>query len=201
MRKPLLLILVAAAGLALWPDPVLAHKLNVFAWVEGRKIIGEAYFRGRAPLAGGAVTVFGPAGDKLGQTTTDQQGKFHFEPKLRGDHRIVVDAGDGHAESFTVGADELPADLPAGPSAAAKAAPPPLATRSGGESPPPVPAGLQSQIGQLRAELQEFKSEIRLRDVLGGIGYILGLMGVAFYVLGARKNAARLTDTPDKPGR
>jgi nickel transport protein len=190
MPRPLLLTLLAAA-LILRPDPALAHKLNVFAWVEGRKITGEAYFRGHAPLAGGAVSVFGPAGEKIGQTTTDPQGKFHFEPKLRVDHRIVVDAGDGHAETFTVRADELPADLPAGPGSASKAASPPAPTTSPEPSATamlPDAGGLQSQIGQLRAELQEFKREVRIHDVLGGLGYILGLMGVAFYFLGVRKS-------------
>jgi len=192
-----LLIAVAASGLLVCARPAEAHKLNVFAWVEGRQIVGEAYFRGHAPLAGAAVTFASPAGETLGKTTTDAGGKFLFTPKVRADHQIVVDAGDGHSQAFTVKADELPADLPAGPSAPSRPArptPPPASepARASG-------AGLESQIGQLRAELQEFKSEVRFRDVLGGIGYILGLMGVAFYVLGARKPAARATDATPKP--
>lgn len=185
MPKPLVLIALLAACLVGRPESALAHKLNVFAWVDGRKIVGEAYFRGRAPLVGGTVSAIGPAGEKLGQTTTDSAGKFQFEPKLRCDHRLLVDTGDGHAESFTISASELPGGLPAGPSAAVEPAPPPAVSAVAAESSPP--AGLQSQIGQLRAELQQFRTETRLRDVLGGIGYIVGLMGAAFYFLGARR--------------
>jgi len=47
---------------------------------------------------------------------------------------------------------------------------------------------LQAQIGQLRQQLDEYEKTVRLRDVLGGIGYILGLAGVAFYFLGVRRN-------------
>jgi nickel transport protein len=195
------LIIVLAAGLVLGPGSALAHKLNVFAWVEGRKIIGEAYFRGRAPLVGGAVTVFGPGDEKLGQTTTDAAGRFQFEPKLRGDHRLLVDTGDGHSESFTVTGAELPADLPAAPSGKQTTAPPsvvsspPIATDSSATS------GAQAQIALLRAELQEFRHEIRVRDVLGGLGYIVGLMGVAFYFLGVRRHAPRVPASSDDSRR
>lgn len=50
-------------------------------------------------------------------------------------------------------------------------------------------ASLRTQVVKLREDLQAFQSAVRIRDVLGGIGYILGLMGVAFYVAG-RKNRA-----------
>jgi nickel transport protein len=187
MRKTSLVLLVLAA-LVLWPEAAWAHKLNVFAWVEGRRIVGEAYFRGHAPLVGGAVTVFGPGDQQLGQTKTDAQGKFQFEVQQRVDHRLLVDTGDGHAESFTVRAAELPADLPGGTAPAAKPAATPAPPAKAVSDSPTAVVGLQAQIGQLRAELQEFKHEVRLRDVLGGLGYICGLMGVAFYFLGVRKN-------------
>jgi len=181
-----LVVLVLAGLVLLRPEAAWAHKLNVFAWGEGRRIVGEAYFRGHAPLVGGAVTLFGPGGQKLGQTATDAQGKFQFEPRQRVDHRIVVDAGDGHAETFVVTAAELPADLPGGTAPAVKPAATPGPKVA--ENAPPVPPGGQAQLGQLRAELQEFKHEVRIRDVLGGLGYILGLMGMAFYFLGVRKS-------------
>ncbi len=183
------LVLLVLAAVVLRPEAAWAHKLNVFAWVEGRRIVGEAYFRGHAPLVGGAVTVFGPSDQQLDQTKTDAQGKFQFEVKQRVDHRLLVDTGDGHAESFIVTAAELPADLPGGTATAAKPAAVPEPSTKAAPDAAPVPQGVQAQLGQLRAELQEFKHEVRLRDVLGGLGYILGLMGVAFYFLGVRKSS------------
>lgn len=50
-------------------------------------------------------------------------------------------------------------------------------------------ASLRTQVVKLREDLQAFQSAVRIRDVLGGIGYILGLMGVAFYVAGRKHRA------------
>ena len=41
----------------------------------------------------------------------------------------------------------------------------------------------------LRRELQEWRNQERLRDILGGIGYLLGMCGIAFYFLGTRRRA------------
>ncbi|HOU21896.1 MAG TPA: hypothetical protein PKX16_06700 [Kiritimatiellia bacterium] len=46
---------------------------------------------------------------------------------------------------------------------------------------------LQKQIVELRRDLAARDDRTRLRDILGGIGYILGLMGLAFYFLGTRR--------------
>lgn len=164
-----------AAALQFGPRPALAHKLIVFAQAEGQKIVGEAYYRGGGSLRGASVAIFGHGGEALGQTTTNQEGKFVFVPTVRGDYRFVVDAGDGHAESYTVSAAELPKDL-------------------GGPAPPGQGSAdlsaLQAQIAQLRKDVERYQAEIRLRDVLGGLGYILGLTGLAFYILGSRRKGA-----------
>jgi nickel transport protein len=46
---------------------------------------------------------------------------------------------------------------------------------------------LARQIVALRTELNRYNDRIGLRDYLGGIGYILGIMGVVFYFLGVRR--------------
>ena len=46
---------------------------------------------------------------------------------------------------------------------------------------------LRAEIVELRREFADYRNSTRLRDVLGGIGYILGLAGLAFYFLGVRR--------------
>ena len=46
---------------------------------------------------------------------------------------------------------------------------------------------LTAELAALRRELRQYEQRIRLRDVLGGIGYIVGMAGVAFYFLGVRR--------------
>ncbi len=52
-------------------------------------------------------------------------------------------------------------------------------------------AALRRQIIQLREDLNRFQTDIRFQDILGGIGYILGLMGLGYYLLQSAKGAGR----------
>jgi nickel transport protein len=197
---PALALVIATCGAA---SPASAHKLNVFAVVEGRTIRGEAYFRGGGPARGAVVTALGPAGQRLGNATTDDNGKFTIEAHVRGDHRLVVDAGAGHAGEYRIAADELPKELPApdGPSPPAASEPestasrPPAADPTPTAGPGPVPSdasasleALRVQVVKLREDLDGFRNEIRLRDVIGGIGYIVGAMGLVLYVVARRRH-------------
>jgi nickel transport protein len=47
--------------------------------------------------------------------------------------------------------------------------------------------GIEKQVVKLREELVRYEDRVRLHDVLGGIGCILGLMGLTFYFLGVRR--------------
>ena len=73
--------------------PASAHELNVFAYVEGTTIHGKAYFRGGSAGPERAVIARDPAGKELARTTTDEQGKFSLEARVRCDH--VLDGRDG----------------------------------------------------------------------------------------------------------
>jgi nickel transport protein len=42
-------------------------------------------------------------------------------------------------------------------------------------------------LAELRKEVARYENKVRLHDVLGGIGCILGFMGLAFYFLGVRR--------------
>lgn len=185
-------ILFATFLLAI-PAPALAHKVYVSAWVEGRTLQGEAYFHGHAPAIGATVTVLDPVGEKLGQTKTDDQGQFQFPLRVRCDHQIQVDAGEGHGAQYRVPRDELPADLPdrgptSGTAAAESPQPPPQTAVPDATSENP---GVGRQLAALHRKLDAYHDEVRLHDVLGGLGYLAGLAGVSFYFLGVRRREQR----------
>ena len=181
--------------LLLCPAPAWAHKLNVFAHVEGRTIRGTAYFGSGTAAQGVSVVAFDPAGNELGRTTTDSQGLFSLEAHKRCDHRLVVETADGHGAEYTISAAELPADLPAGAGSAmpkAKTTAGPIATTAGrrfrqrNRKEARRPARVRSCDSASR--LDKYEQRIRFRDLLGGIGFILGISGIAFYFLGAKRN-------------
>ena len=113
MRRLMLAIVVGAAVTLASAPPVLAHVLKVFAEVTGDMIVGQGYFSGGSFPANTTVEIFGPGRQKIGQVTTDAQGKFSFKPAKRQNHTFVIDGGEGHRAEWTVESDELPASLPA----------------------------------------------------------------------------------------
>jgi len=62
-----------------------------------------------------------------------------------------------------------------------------------------VSRAVSRQIAPLRRELHELKERERLQDILGGVGYLIGIAGIAFYFLGARRNAQEGPQTGTRP--
>ncbi len=198
LKRGLLLLVLLTSLLS--ADRAFAHKTHVFAYVQGKAIQGEVYFSGGSPAREATVAMFDPSGKKLGEATTDEKGEFSYQPRVRCDHRVVFDSGDGHAAEYTVAGGELPADLPtpANPAPQAETTEKPDADESPVElvtqSPEPnekelhatIEAAVARQIIPLRKQLDRYEQKTRLRDILGGIGYILGLMGLTYYLLSRR---------------
>jgi nickel transport protein len=186
--------------LLLCPAPALAHKLYVFAQVEGNAIQGRAYFPGDVPAQESQITARDPSGRELGRTTTDAEGKFTFTIDEHVDYCLTAETPDGHAATYVVHAEELPDSLPrnlatadsgaqtASPATDQSAAP----TAAAEKESEPVTVDvrlteLRKQIQELRRQIEKSDEQFRFRDFLGGIGYILGLAGVAFYMKARRR--------------
>jgi nickel transport protein len=189
--------------------PALAHKVVVFATCTGKTIDGEVYFHGGAAARNVKVTLAGPDGQVVGETQTDEEGKFTFPVRFRCDHKVIADAGGGHGAEYIVPAEELPEGLPppeggdqpggtrpeqAKPTAPAPTSPAPNSS-PGQENLEAKTEAIAHQLAALRSDLNQYKNELRLRDVLGGLGYILGIMGVVFYFLGVRRKEKRSAST------
>ena len=174
------------------PSPAWAHKLNVFASAQGKTIEGKAYFRGGAPAQGVAVTAFSPAGEVIGKTRTDEQGRFAIEARFRCDHRILVDTGDGHGGEYLLPGSALPKELPgkegkqpedvSSPVSAAVLLPQRTMSVSADQL-----DSLRAEIVRLEEQLNAYEDRVRMTDILGGIGYIVGITGAAYYYLGSRR--------------
>ena len=219
MRNFTILVVLLLAGLfmtTVLTSSAHAHKVFIFASAEGDMINGQAYFAGGGKAQNCKVEVFGPDGRKLGETSTDNQGEFSFQARFVMDHKFVVNTGEGHVASYVVSADELPESLPAPATAGDAASLEPggsgLASThdtpshaSSETSSSMVPLSPQSekelmsmlekvvsrQVRPLREQLSNYEEKIRMHDILGGIGYIVGLMGIVFYLRAStRKNRA-----------
>jgi nickel transport protein len=207
-------------GALLASSAASAHTLNVFARVEGTTIRGKAYFRGGTPAQEVEVIARDPAGKELGRTKTDDRGEFSLLARVRCDHTLVVDTGDGHGGQYVVRAAELPATVgqvsnlpPNSTTPVSSTESPHEANAAASDTPTPAPSSpgetpivsqieeLQRQVEALREQLDAHDQQVRIRDILGGIGYIVGLTGVAYYVLAMRhKRPAGRNGTPSTHG-
>lgn len=202
-RWPPVVVLLLALPTALLPLAAQAHRLNVFARANGAAIEGLVYHQGMVPVRATPVAVLDPDGAILTTVVTDDQGRFAFPAARRVDHRLVVDLGDGHRAEFVVPAAQLAQSLPP-PSPPEPSLPADAhaggATGNVGQAMPPaepeafealVDAAVARHVGPLREQIAAYEDRVRWRDMLGGIGYIVGMTGLAFYFLARRHGERR----------
>jgi nickel transport protein len=189
-----------------------AHKVMIFAWVEGDKVFTESKFSRGKKVKGGEILVYDLKGKNILEGKTDDKGEFSFAVPEKTTLKIVLQAGMGHRAEWTVPVDEIE-DL-------ADKKPWKSTLKSQEEEKPPKEVSIKSaekrQEKVTRTELspglnsneieqavekaldKKLKPVIKMlnesldrgpnvSEILGGIGYILGLMGVGAYFHYRRK--------------
>ena len=199
---------VLLLGILFYATPALAHKVTVFAWVEGRTIHTESKFSAGRPAQDAKIEVYNAQGQKLLEGVTDKEGRFDFPVPEKSDLKIVLIAGMGHANEWRVRADEIDAGPPAAgvPAAAPAAAPtppaepPPTASPAADTAANCLDAATVRQIVNLALERKLAPLEAKIlqpgwqwHEVISGLGYILGLVGLASYM--------RFRKQKSEPGR
>jgi nickel transport protein len=202
------LILVLVLGV--FSTPALAHRVLVFAYAEGDTIFTESKFVPNNPVRQGKILV---QDAKTGQTlltgTTDDQGKFSFKIPAQAaaqkmDLKIIAEAAMGHRGEWLLKAANYlgkgqaagtPAPAALAPTPAATATPAPAAAKAGSVDQQALEAALNKALERQLAPINEKLTDLTIHrttlpDILGGIGYILGLCGVAAYFLSKRQKNA-----------
>ena len=196
-------ILVALLALILFfPGNARAHRVNIFAWQDGDQIRVECGFNRSSRVRNGKITVYSGNGEQiLLEGHTDENGNFSFPvPEMtQNGVRIRIDAGEGHQNEWLMPADEF-GHRADSPDAAAVDRPATASVPSAVSNNVAIPALSPEQIRSIvRQELSEQLAPIRrdlasqvnadpgLRDIVGGIGWILGLVGIALYFRSRRR--------------
>jgi nickel transport protein len=183
-------IVLLIGALVLISAPAFAHKVTIFAWVEGDRVFTESKFSGGRKVTGGKVAVFDPQGTQLLEGKTDEKGEFSFRvPKLT-DLRIVLNAGTGHRAEWKISKSEI---RQAGyREEAREAAPPHQAPSDLGVPVDEIREIIDESLDRKLTPIAKMLAELQTKgpsitEVIGGIGYIVGLMGIALYFLSKRK--------------
>ncbi len=176
------------------PTHARAHKVSIFAWVDGETVHTLSKFSGGKKVKAGTVTVFDPAGRQLLTGATDDQGEFAFKVPQQSALRVELVAGAGHKGYWIVPAEEIsgiPAESPADTRADYKARPDENDRVPGGSN-AQIQAAIEKAMDKKLKPVMKLLAESRqkgpsLSEILGGIGYIIGLVGLAAYFK-SRKN-------------
>jgi nickel transport protein len=196
---------VTALGLLLLSvvaSTAYAHKVNVFAYVEGDQVYIQGYFSDGSKAKNSDVTVYASDGQELTKGQTDEDGAFTFPTQGQQQAlRVVLNAGMGHQAAYDIPMDEM-----AGATTAVTAAPPPSQDpapradepRAGGDSAAPAQiseAAIRKAVAEgvlpLAREISELKERRGFSDIVGGIGFIVGVLGMLAY-LKARQESRRI---------
>ena len=193
-------ILTALVLALLMHTAALAHRVNIFAYVENGEVVVECSYSKSKRVNRGAIEVLSlQSGETLLTGETDEAGHFRFPVpeaarKTGSGLRIVLKAGEGHQNEWVVDAAEF-MNAESGPATAA------VATRTDGENKQPAPeavpapgalsrgdveeivnAALDAKLAPIRrAVLERTEDGPGMREIIGGIGWIFGLVGVAAY--------------------
>ena len=102
-------MIFALLALLLASNTALAHKVNIFAYVDSGKIYTESYFADGKPVREGKVLVYDSRENLLLEGTTHKDGLFSFEIPKVDDLMIVIDASMGHRNRFKLSKAEVEA--------------------------------------------------------------------------------------------
>ncbi|NDY74601.1 hypothetical protein G3N28_21780, partial [Desulfobacter hydrogenophilus] len=117
MFSYLMLFFILSSGNA------LAHKVTVFAWVEGGTVLGEGKFSGGKKAQNAEIIVWSLNGKELLRTRTNKKGEFSFPIPARTAMRIELTAGMGHKAEWTIPLEDI--DETAAAKSAQDTGPPP----------------------------------------------------------------------------
>jgi nickel transport protein len=186
-------------GTLLISSPALAHKVNIYAYAEGKRVHVRAYTQS-APVKNAQIFVFAPDSAKVLETKIDEKGECVFDALFRADLRIEVNAGEGHTSNYILKADELPADLPTyeewkqmpqkktsdiPPVSQPAPQAPDSISISAKEIEQIVESVVERKIAPIRKmllEQQEASEKASFDRVIAGLGIIFGVAGVMMYL-------------------
>lgn len=173
-----------------------AHRVTVFAWVEGDIVHTQSKFGGGKKAKNAVIEVYDNSGRKLLDGRTDENGVFDFKAPEKTGMTIVLVAGMGHRGEWTISAGEFgDADTSASFSAGSEEKTDagsgntfdPEKRYGGDEIQLAVEQALEKKLGPMLEEkfsaleqkmMSRYDDSPSMKDILGGIGYILGLIGV-----------------------
>lgn len=216
MKKlSLIIVITIAACIFILPVQLFAHKVNIYAYTGDGMVYSESYFADGSKCRNCTVEVFDKkTGKSLLEGKTDENGKFSFKIPSAFSLKLVLRAGTGHqgvyhlSEKDMGGAfskDETPDITANQPKKSENIRPNTTEDKrsyaeaengkclSSAEAEVIINKAVEAKLEPVMrrlAMIQERTGKAGVAEIIGGIGYILGIMGIIMYLKG-RKNAGK----------
>ncbi|RCK27046.1 cobalt ABC transporter permease [Thalassospira profundimaris] len=196
---------VFLAGLLFGMQAAQAHKVIASVFPSGTAVEGEIGFSNGDMAADTLVEVFDRQGNKIDEIRTDSDGFFVYTPSQKVDLVFRADLGAGHVAEASFDIADLTGNAGAGSIDAVSSDDSANITVDGAvvadnatttaitrEQEEVIAAIVRDELRPLRREITAYKEKNDLQSILGGIGYIFGFFGIAYY-LAARRLRAKAT--------
>lgn len=171
--------LLFLAALLFSTSAVLAHGVHLDAYVEGNKIIAEASFSDGAAIKNSEINIYDEHGHLLNTSQTDENGRAEFKVPVLEDLRLVLNDNLGHQAQYIVKRSKLPAEFQSSNSESKMES----ANAVNEEQLRKIISDeLDKKLAPINHDLDKLSnSGPGMTEIIGGIGYIFGLMGLYFY--------------------
>ncbi|TDO92173.1 nickel transport protein [Halanaerobium saccharolyticum] len=178
-NKLSLSIFLFLAVLLFSTSAVLAHGVHLDAYVEGDKIIAEASFSGGAAIKNSEINIYDEHGHLLNTSQTDENGIAEFKIPVLEDLRLVLNDNLGHQAQYIIERSKLPAEFQSSDPESKRGA---ANVVSEEQLRKIVREELNKKLAPINHNLVKLaNSGPGMTEIIGGIGYIFGLMGLYFY--------------------
>lgn len=191
----MLLIFIFTFFLSL-PHDLYAHKVNIYAYTDGDMVYSESYFADGSRCKNCAIEVYDKNTEKLLiEGKTDENGKFSFKSPQSPSIKILLKAGAGHQNSYVLKLRDIPVeknikDITQKSVKVHNVDITRIQCLSASEIEFIVNQALDKKIQPLMNQismLQESTNKAGVVQILGGIGYIIGIMGIIMYFKNRKK--------------
>lgn len=207
--KIVCIVIFAIMCVVFFHGSAFAHKVTIFAWVDGDMIHTRSKFSGGKRVKDSLVVVFDSEGNSLLEGKTDENGMFSFKIPQKTGLKVVLKASMGHMAEWKIPVEEITGSGSEGNTLeTVEKASDKTSISSGSEG---IKTGedvsIPATVGLGREEIEKiidasldkklepiydlmantYDRGPGVTEIVGGIGYIIGLVGVALYFSSRRR--------------
>ena len=200
-RNMLIGLLLAPWVSMLFITASYAHRMIVSAWVDGEMVHTESRFSDGKGVRRGKIIVFDDrTSQKLLEGQTDEKGEFVFKSPVKDRLRIEVKTKTGHKNRWIVYAEDFEPNgsvTPQNPTSIKteqkNGGKREMLSQSGTFNIQDIEAAMERVMDQKLKPILKMVSRFQpqgpsFKDIISGLGYIFGLVGVGAYFSSRRKS-------------